>query len=300
MSTESIAEELVFFSFSDESLAGVLTVPSKPNGHTALLAWGAGAFPSSGRNRIRTRLARALAADGYHSFRFDYAGVGESSGEYRPAHLSSPYSDQIVAAAEWLVSRGLGRIVLVGNCFGAWSSLMATPSVPGLEGLAIAGSPVRRDHKDSVAANTTWSWWWRKLRGFQLRKFFNPERRARYLGLVRGKASAMLGSASRDNRFVDAIKALVDRSVPVLIIHSENSFGADLVAELARGLDTILDSATYPTRVLGISDTVGGSFATQSALIEAVQAWIADLHSVMASPSPTPDGRGYDPAREDR
>jgi pimeloyl-ACP methyl ester carboxylesterase len=297
MTADTVVESLVFFPCGDISLAGVLTVPARPNGNAILLAWGAGTFPSSGRNRIRTRLARTLADDGYHCLRFDYIGVGESGGQYRTPHLSAPYTDEIVAAATWLVSNGHDRVVLVGNCFGAWSSLMAAKQVPGLVGLAISGSPVRRDHRQSIAANTSWHWWAQKLKGFPLSKLKSADRRHLYLSLVRDKASAVLGSGSRDSRFVDAICSLVDRDIPLLVIHAANSFGADVVSELDRGLGEVLERAPYPTRVAGVKDTVGTSFATQSALIDEVQTWLSDLRRSKSSGEAEMPSGGQAPAR---
>ena len=164
MTISNVEERLVFFPCGDAALAGVLTVPREANGRTILIPWGAGAFPSSGRNRLRTRLRRTLAEEGFYCFRFDYLGVGESDGEYRTPDMDRPNTEEIVAASAWLTSQGLGRITIVTNCFGGWSSLMAAPKILGLEGFAAVNPPVRRDHDQVRAGDGSLLWWINKIR----------------------------------------------------------------------------------------------------------------------------------------
>ena len=98
----SYDEELVFFPFGELSLAGVLTIAPESSGRTILLPWGSSTVSSAGVNRVRARIARALAGAGYDSFRFDYPGIGESQGHYVRPEMSSPFTDEVLAACEWL------------------------------------------------------------------------------------------------------------------------------------------------------------------------------------------------------
>jgi pimeloyl-ACP methyl ester carboxylesterase len=129
-------------------MAGILTIPPDPNGHSILIPWGAGAYPSSGRNRLRARFARYMAERGYHALRFDYTGVGESTGEYRRGNLKHPYSDEIRVAARWLVDAAPDHLMVVANCFGAWSTLTAVTELPPTEAVCLINSPLGRDHFD--------------------------------------------------------------------------------------------------------------------------------------------------------
>lgn len=275
--SNGISEEGVFFSCGEQTLAGVFTSPSEPNGHAVLIEWGAGTLPSSGPNQVRTRMARALAADGYHCLRFDHMGVGESTGEYDPPTLSTPFIEQIVAATTLLETRGLERITLVGNCFGAWSCLMAAPSVPGLEGLVMSGPPVRRNHYQARGANASMRFWVRGLKGLKLSKLKNARHRNAYRQLVKGKLGSLAGVQPRDTRFVDAMQGVFERGVPSLLIHQDDAFGADLVAELDHGLRDAINDAPPPTRVVALDGYIPRNFSAQSSLIEDVRRWLSEV-----------------------
>ena len=54
-------ERPVFFDAAGTQLAGVLTMPPAPNGRVVLMPWGTAAYPSSGRNRVRTTLDAVLS-----------------------------------------------------------------------------------------------------------------------------------------------------------------------------------------------------------------------------------------------
>jgi alpha/beta superfamily hydrolase len=280
-------EQLAFFPGDVSNLAGILTVPSAPNGIVVLLPWGAGAYPSSARNRIRTRLARALADRGFHSFRFDYQGVGESEGEYRVATMGNPYTDDVLAATTWLQSQGLDRLMIVANCFGAWSSLAAAPSIRGLEGMVLVNCPVRRDHREANAAHRPWRWWLRHLRRLRISKLRNAQIRARYRRLARSKASEIVRIRHRDVRFTQAISQLIGNRVPLLLMYGSDGFRPDFEAELDGELGAALRAAGPPTRPLFVTERVEGfaTLASQNLLIETVTTWLDEV--VNRTPHPT-------------
>jgi len=280
-------EQLAFFPGDNTNLAGILTVPSTSNGLVVLLPWGAGAYPSSARNRIRTRLARALADRGYHSFRFDYQGVGESDGEYRVATMGNPYTGDVLAASEWLRTQGLDRLMVVANCFGAWSSLSAAPLIRGLEGMILVNCPVRRDHKEVNAAHRPWQWWVRHVRRLRVSKLRSAQSRARYRRLVTTKAGALVRIRQKDVRFTQAISHLITDGIPLLLMYGSDGFRPDFEAELGRELGPILDSAAAPTRSLFVTERVEGfaTLASQNLLIETVTSWLDEV--VKRTPRPT-------------
>lgn len=99
-------------------LLGILTVPAtvKP-GQPAVLIPNTGLEHRVGPNRLHVQIARALAAAGYVSLRFDVAGLGDSD----PAPGQSPSAvDDLRQAADALVARKLGpQFSLIGLCSGA-------------------------------------------------------------------------------------------------------------------------------------------------------------------------------------
>lgn len=78
------------------------------------------------RSDMRATKAEALAgwaqAKGRHFIRFDYAGHGESSGDFAEWTLSD-WLDDVLAV---LVARADGPAVLVGSSMGGWLALLAT------------------------------------------------------------------------------------------------------------------------------------------------------------------------------
>jgi pimeloyl-ACP methyl ester carboxylesterase len=302
MTPVAIEERLVYFPCGSSKLAGILAVPAQPNGRAVLLPWGASPLPSSGRNRERTRVARALAEEGFHTFRFDYRGVGESDGDLRRADMAAPHTEEIIAACTWLTSQGLSRIVVVANCFGSWSSLMAAPKLPGLQGMALVNGPVWRDH-GQVRATWSWRWWVTHLGRLRWSKLRSAERRARYRKLVaatassfvRTKAPSGLALGSRDSRYSRAVRHLLDRGIPTFLMYGQDDFRADFESELDRGLRALLERAGATTRLVTVSEQLAvWSLGAQDLLLKELVPWLRDLpdSSPQAKESASPSWAG--------
>lgn len=81
--------------------------------------------------RMAALASRRLAGLGYAVLQVDLHGCGDSSGEIADATVSQWHAD-IQAAADWMLTRGLGPLTLWGLRFGAllaldWSRRTATP-----------------------------------------------------------------------------------------------------------------------------------------------------------------------------
>lgn len=108
-------------------LSGILCEP--PGGAAPGAAWtlflNAGGVRRSGPNRLWTRAARALAAQGLPSLRFDVRDVGDSDGASVPhPDLEAMYSESsiqdAVQAYDWALSQGAGVVDAVGLCSGSF------------------------------------------------------------------------------------------------------------------------------------------------------------------------------------
>jgi pimeloyl-ACP methyl ester carboxylesterase len=81
-----------------------------------------------GTGRMYARLARRLAAAGVASLRFDLRGIGDSEGE-TPTDENALYTidrvEDVAAAAAFARGQGAGRVVVVGQCAGAWVAFHA-------------------------------------------------------------------------------------------------------------------------------------------------------------------------------
>ena len=131
--TEIFREEPIRFG-SAEALFGVLTRPLVEGiAAPAVVLLNRGLNPHIGWRRVSVDHARALAAAGIASLRFDVAGLGESRDEpRRPADLI--YSDLLLpdvrSAVDVLVERGHARVALAGVCSGAFIALSAAAADP--------------------------------------------------------------------------------------------------------------------------------------------------------------------------
>lgn len=71
-----------------------------------------------------TRLARELAAGGVASLRWDFAGLGQSGGDFARTTLSSDVGD-LVEASDWLEEETGMPPVLLGHSMGGAASILA-------------------------------------------------------------------------------------------------------------------------------------------------------------------------------
>ncbi len=134
LSTAAFREEALRFG-ADDALFGVLCRPARAPRPTApaVVLLNRGLNPHLGWRRVSVEHARALAAAGIASLRFDLAGLGESRDEPgRPANLI--YSDLLLpdigAAVGVLARRGFERVALAGVCSGAYMALVAARHDP--------------------------------------------------------------------------------------------------------------------------------------------------------------------------
>lgn len=134
---------------ANAGLVGTLTAAAQPAGMGALL-FNAGVVPRIGPNRLNVRLARALAARGIPTLRFDLSGRGDSA----PARGMESYEQQAVAdirAAMNLLNErtGVSRFALMGICSGAENAFHAALADERVIGVTLMDSyhyPTLRTH----------------------------------------------------------------------------------------------------------------------------------------------------------
>lgn len=118
----SYVELPILFSCGSESLMGILS-KSESAGDVGILVVVGGPQYRVGSHRQFVLLARSLAAAGYSVFRFDYRGMGDSTGDLRPFE---DVNDDIAAAIDAFQDAcpEVERIVLWGLCDAASASLL--------------------------------------------------------------------------------------------------------------------------------------------------------------------------------
>ena len=114
-------EEALVFGCDRDSLVGVLAVPDAPASRGVLIVVGGPQY-RAGSHRQFTLLARDLAASGIASLRFDYRGMGDSSGE---ARTFESVNEDIGCAIDRLIEAvpAVNQVIIWGLCDAASAAL---------------------------------------------------------------------------------------------------------------------------------------------------------------------------------
>ena len=139
--SDSYAEEALVFDCEGESLVGVISLPAEPASRGVLIVVGGPQY-RVGSHRQFTLLARHLAATGIPSFRFDYRGMGDSTGDARSFEAAGT---DIGRAIDVLLEKvpSLKDVVLWGLCDAASAALMYAHRDARVKGLVLLNPWVR-------------------------------------------------------------------------------------------------------------------------------------------------------------
>jgi len=123
------------------SLIGTITAPvyEPPEGsRRALLLTNAGIIPRVGPHRINVTLARRAAALGFHGFRFDMAGLGDSQRRESEGTLLQQRVADIRSAMDQLQrSAGIEQFSMIGLCSGADLAHLTALEDPRLDSIVL-------------------------------------------------------------------------------------------------------------------------------------------------------------------
>lgn len=131
----SYSEQGAVFSSAGNRLVGIAAVPEEPLGLGVLILVGGPQY-RVGSHRQFTRIARCLAEAGIASFRFDYAGMGDSEGDKQSF---SDISGDIRAATNCFqeLVPDVNGVVYWGLCDAASSALMFAHREPRAVGMVL-------------------------------------------------------------------------------------------------------------------------------------------------------------------
>ncbi len=118
-------EQALTFGCAGETLVGILALPqsSEQRSATGIVVVVGGPQYRAGSHRQFTLLARAVAAAGYPVLRFDYRGMGDSTGAHRD--FESVDEDMAAAIGAMLqYQQSVTRVILWGLCDGASAALL--------------------------------------------------------------------------------------------------------------------------------------------------------------------------------
>ena len=136
-------EKIAFAGAGGAALAGRLDLPD--DGAPRAFALFAHGFTLGKDSLVATRVAQGLADRGIATLRFDFAGIGESGGEFAATTFSSNVED-LLAAAAWLRANREAPALLVGHSFGGAATLAAAARIPEARAIATIGAPADPGH----------------------------------------------------------------------------------------------------------------------------------------------------------
>jgi uncharacterized protein len=186
-----------------------------------------------GSHRQFVSLARALASAGVPTLRFDYRGMGDSSGSMRTfedAGLDISESVDLVCK-----HTGVDKVVLWGLCDGASASLMYAPHDKRIAGLVCVNPWVRSEQslakvrvKHYYAGRfLQWDFWRKLARGRIDASRSCSEILAAMRTMLSARKEPFYGPVVKTHSFLDRMeRGLREFSAPVLLVLSGNDFTA--------------------------------------------------------------------------
>ncbi|MCA1676150.1 MAG: alpha/beta hydrolase, partial [Actinobacteria bacterium] len=118
-------------------LAARLDLPVGPPRAVALFAH---CFTCSKESFAAARVSRGLTEFGLAVLRFDFAGLGESGGDFGHTNFSSNIDD-LVHTADYLREHFAAPTVLIGHSLGGAAVLAARHRIPEVRAVATIGAP---------------------------------------------------------------------------------------------------------------------------------------------------------------
>lgn len=129
------AEIALQFACEGETLTAIAAIPAQPATRGVLVVVGGPQY-RAGSHRQFTLLSRALAADGFAVLRFDYRGMGDSSGAMRD--FEDVDADLRAAIDQFYVTvPSLKDVVIWGLCDGASAAMFYAERDPRVAGLVM-------------------------------------------------------------------------------------------------------------------------------------------------------------------
>jgi exosortase A-associated hydrolase 1 len=208
------------FTCEGDALFGVASVPAMPAARGVVIVVGGPQY-RAGSHRQFTLLARALAAQGIATLRFDVRGMGDSEGTARP--FDDIGADLHAAIDAFMVQvPAVREVVLWGLCDGASAAALHAHRDPRITGLALLNPWVRTE---AGAATAT-------IKHYYRARLFE---KAFWQKLASGKfdASAAVRSALGLAKSALAAAPADKAALPDQVYHGLNTFNGKLLVMLS-------------------------------------------------------------------
>jgi pimeloyl-ACP methyl ester carboxylesterase len=146
-----ISKQVGFVNRRGETLAGFLDVPAA--GETRVYAVLAHCFTCGKDLKPFENVASALAEEGIGLFRFDFAGLGGSEGDFSRSTLASNVGD-LIDAADFLEGSFAGPKLLIGHSLGGVAALQAAGDIASVSCVVTIGTPANPGHLGEKLSRT--------------------------------------------------------------------------------------------------------------------------------------------------
>lgn len=137
-----MSENFRFAGRNGQMLSATLERPAGAIRATAVFAH---CFTCSKDSLAARYVSGALAAAGIATLRFDFTGLGKSTGAFADSHFTGNIAD-LEAACETLSERIAPPSLLVGHSLGGAAVIAVAKSLPGVTAVATIGAPFAVDH----------------------------------------------------------------------------------------------------------------------------------------------------------
>lgn len=288
-------ERAVSFSCSGANLLGVLHQPEPAKSRGILLVVGGPQY-RIGSHRQFVLISRALAAEGYPVFRFDYRGMGDSEGELKGfEHISQ----DITAAIDTFYKEvpSIEKVVIWGLCDAASAAAFYSPGDQRVEGLVLLNPWVRSEQGAAKAYLKhyyikrlfTLSFWDKVLKGKfdvsgSLQSLFTMMVQSRSSGKVcddnetpveRTKIDSSPVTAGLSSRLFHALKGFKGK---VLFVLSENDLTAAEFKESvkqSKPFSRLISESRFTTKHLLQADHTFSKREWRDSVIRFTLVWLA-------------------------
>jgi dipeptidyl aminopeptidase/acylaminoacyl peptidase len=251
--------KIFFRSSKNHELCGILSNPTSDKDRPIILL--CHGFTTSKDGRTYVRLEEILNRKKFSTFRFDFFGHGESSGEFADITVTEAVDD-VQSAIRFVKDSGYGRIGLVGSSFGGFASILAAGRSDDVFVLALKspvsdylGLLIARDHDIDIET-------WRKECSIPVEGADGESLRLKYSFFE--DAERINGYAFAENIKVSTLIVHGDRDETVPLTQSQKT--ADLIPncrlEIIEGADhTYSDPQHFEQMLDLISDFIISNIA---------------------------------------